>query len=355
MNPVELGKNLEEIIQNASLKIPNVTQLLRENEIKTYFNDQSINGVDHWIQHGNIHVLIQDKWKESMNQQEISQFLTCADRIHSRLPPESELHLIWCSKKEPTSHSRKLLEERGVNIVCCSLNIESLAKLVILQICECLEEDSTAALQTIKMPNKPNPLAPCKREVVPNIQETPYDETNEGKSSIDQIKNIINNVYGIFNKIDFAIGSTPGIDINTIWQITKPKTKEEFWSGKMSKVDFTGFMKTAKNLCWATAKKRLSIHNLWFYTKLRRWSVELAKFAVEYEGKRKLMLQSKSSFAKMLPVFKENAEPITEAEFIGSAEHCQDAYATMMNPISRKFERMPCYGRDFGYYNNCFV
>ena len=75
MEPREEGFRLEEIIYNASLQIPGITKSLRENDIKSHFNETSLNGVDHWIQYNNKHVFIQDKWKENIGQQEISQFL----------------------------------------------------------------------------------------------------------------------------------------------------------------------------------------------------------------------------------------------------------------------------------------
>ena len=115
MEPREEGFRLEEIIYNASLQIPCITKSLRENDIRSHFNDASLNGVDHWIQHNNKHVFIQDKWKENIGQQEISQFLQCVDRIKNRLNNQSNIYyLIWATKVIPTSYANKSLKEENV-------------------------------------------------------------------------------------------------------------------------------------------------------------------------------------------------------------------------------------------------
>ena len=147
---VEKGFELEELIFNASLKLPGLVHSYRENDIKKHFAEPSLNGVDHWIQVGNTHILLQDKWKESHNQQEVSQFLTCAMRIQERLGSEltggygggtRPPHLIWASKRKPTSNSLKMLKERGVHMIMNDVSTEELAKTVVKKIMEMVSED----------------------------------------------------------------------------------------------------------------------------------------------------------------------------------------------------------------------
>lgn len=135
---VQKGFELEELIFNASLKLPGLVHSFRENDIKKHFAEPSLNGVDHWIQVGNTHILLQDKWKESHNQQEVSQFLNCASRITERLGVK--LHLIWASKRKPTSNSLKMLKERGVHMIVSDV-MEDLAKASVKKIMEMVSED----------------------------------------------------------------------------------------------------------------------------------------------------------------------------------------------------------------------
>jgi hypothetical protein len=132
---VENGYDLEKIIYEKSLKLPNLVHSLRENDIKKYFNDTSLNGIDHWIQVNNQHFFIQDKWKESLNQQEVSQFLNCVSRIQLRLE-DSSVFLLWVSKRVPTPNCLKMLRERKVHLVISDESLDVLAKNVIMKIFE---------------------------------------------------------------------------------------------------------------------------------------------------------------------------------------------------------------------------
>jgi len=131
MTAAENGRELEEIIYNKSLNIPNLKDSLRENEIRRHFDDSSLNGVDHWINVGKYHVLIQDKWKETTSQPEVAQFLQCAKRISDKIPRSEDILKIWASKTEPTSNSRKILEEENVTIIVSDYSLEDLANKVI--------------------------------------------------------------------------------------------------------------------------------------------------------------------------------------------------------------------------------
>ena len=136
---VERGFELEELIYNASLKLPGLVHSFRENDIKKHFVESSLNGIDHYIQIGSTHICLQDKWKESHNQQEVSQFLNCAMRIQTRLGVK--LHLIWASKRKPTTNSLVMLKERNVHVIVNDVSTEQLAKTVIKQVLELVSDD----------------------------------------------------------------------------------------------------------------------------------------------------------------------------------------------------------------------
>ena len=141
LTPAEKGFELEELLYKASLKLPGLTHSFRENELKKHFNDNSLNGIDHWIQIGETHIFIQDKWKQSHNQQEVSQFLNCATRIQLRLEDSSKIHLLWVSKIAPTSNSLKMLQERKTHIIMKNSSIDDLVKLSIRKILEIVSDD----------------------------------------------------------------------------------------------------------------------------------------------------------------------------------------------------------------------
>jgi len=135
MTPADIGRELEVIIHNKSRNIPGLKHSLRENEIKRLFENNSLNGVDHWINVGKYHVLIQDKWKETTSQPEVAQFLQCTKRILDKIPRSEDYLLIWASKTEPTANSRKILEEeKNVSIIVSDISLEDLANKVIYKV-----------------------------------------------------------------------------------------------------------------------------------------------------------------------------------------------------------------------------
>lgn len=149
MEPRELGNALEGLIHIGANKIPGLTLALRENDIKKWFSDNSLNGVDHWFVRGNTHILCQTKWKDKIEQREIAQFLQCVYRIRSRLPANYDFHLIWITKTYPTANSVKTLHEGGSIIIQCDLNINSLARKVILQLNDYFGTDPSNSLEAI--------------------------------------------------------------------------------------------------------------------------------------------------------------------------------------------------------------
>lgn len=97
-------------------KLVNICSAYRENEIKKLFGDQSLNGVDHLAIKGDRYIFIQDKWKQSVCQQEVSQFLDCAMRIVEKLKL-IDYHLIFVTKTTPTKFALKSLEEKSVHVI----------------------------------------------------------------------------------------------------------------------------------------------------------------------------------------------------------------------------------------------
>jgi hypothetical protein len=326
LNPADQGRQLEDIIHTAALKIPGVTRALKELDIRAHFGDSSLNGVDHMISINSTHILIQDKWKETITQQEVSQFITCAERIQTRLTGDNKIYLIWVSKKEPTANSAKMLRERNVLLVCCGISLEALARCAILQICECIPISPIEALLSIESTVKPEPMSVSRHlpvSVAP-IAIT-FDETTEGKREIDAMKQFITSIRnGILQRAENAMRMDGIADIYTLWSSSMPKSLEDWWNGSIAKVDFNAYMKTIKTICWPTVRKQLQFRNLCYYTKLRKLSVEFSVLANDYEMKRKTLLSKKSVWAKGLSILKVTAEPITEAEFKGAVKDTMD-------------------------------
>jgi len=312
MNPVESGRTLEEIVHHASSFLP--LKSYREYDIRTHFEEPSLNGVDHWLHYENKHVLIQDKWRETTSQPEVGQFLQCADRISSRLPKEDKIYLVWCSKKEPTSFSLAMLLEKNVNIVVCGTSIENLARLCILQICDCLNLDPLQSLISIKGYKKTMDRT--------NIIIDLYDDTEDKKS----INGSINKIYAICLRIFESIQSE---ELKSFVQSFLPRDSD---FSNYAKVDFNFFLKSLKPLCIPTKSKRISSDNYFFYVKMRKISISLTILVNEYEIKRKA-LTKKSAWAKTLCSIKCAPEPISETEFYSTLELCEDYYITV-NDIS---------------------
>lgn len=357
--PIEMGFNLEEIIHASVACLPGVTAC-RETEIRAKFGDPSLNGVDHLITIGTTHLLIQDKWKESVSQPEVSQFLTCAERIRGRLPATDTIYLLWVSKIMPTTHAKKILEEHGVNLVVCGVSVEALARCAICQIGECVDLDPSDALKMIKNTKRPEAMDKARRELsvtsIPPVLMPIYDETEEGRRDKTELNLTISTIVTILSRVSNAISYDASYDVRTLWETQLPRPGDDWWSGKFSKIDYTGFLKAIKAICCPTAKKHLQSRQLYLYVKLRKASVELATHATVYEAKRKHMLTKKSLVAKSLPTFKVTAEPITEAEFKSNATHCEDYWENRVNRITGMIERVPAVHIDTAFWGHqCMI
>jgi len=306
MNPVESGRTLEDIVHLATLKIPDVKSY-REYDIRTHFEDPSLNGVDHWLQIGNKHILIQDKWRETTSQPEVAQFLQCTQRISARLPKDDKIYLIWCSKKEPTSFSLAMLLEKNVNIVICGTTIENLARLCILQICDCIDVDPIPSLVEIRSFQKTMDRSKLMIDL--------YDDSQDKKDMNSSILKI----HDIFIKTYNSIQSD---ELKSFVQSFLPRDLDYT---KYSKIDFNFFLKSLKPLCIPTKTKKFSSELYLFYVKMRKISVSLTILANDYETKRKAF-SKKSSWAKTLCIIRCIPEPISESEYNSTILYCSDYY-----------------------------
>lgn len=131
------GTNLENTISNL-LKILGIENY-KENEIKKIYNDNSLNGIDHLILYPSSHnvILIQDKWKEQIDQKETSQFTQAATRLKDLIvlsDPLSVFKLLFISKTPIPSNSKKILVENNVEIIIMNGDIHIMAFSVVLHI-----------------------------------------------------------------------------------------------------------------------------------------------------------------------------------------------------------------------------
>jgi hypothetical protein len=166
-----------------------------------------MNGVDHWVICGFDNILIQDKWKESVTQHEVTQFLHCVERIKKRCDSDAKFFLIWACKHLPSTYALTTLREAGVSILNCPISIQALARLVVLDVCEWLGIDPTESLKSIVVQKRiregsasenksedpsvpiasaPAPSAPIHVHLSPKLIRQPvvqYDETDAGKDA----------------------------------------------------------------------------------------------------------------------------------------------------------------------------
>ncbi len=326
MNPRETGFALEALIESGAKALG--LHHKSEQEIKAEFGD-SMNGVDHWISRAEMpHILVQTKWRETTTQPEVAQFLACVDRIQARIPGE-EVYLLWVSKTEPTKHAKAILSERNVDIVCCSVSIEALARNVLCWIAESYGIDPTPGLLTI-------PIRRASRSVmggassVPPAPVTPivklsWDETEEGKRSIKEFQDLLQSMNAsVFRRIQNALGQYGVYDIQSIVNAGFPMRPEDWWAGTHSKINFNSLLKALAKICVPTKTKAFQSRNLFFYCKMRHISTELANHVATYMGKRTQMIKAGSDWAKKTPVLLCQPEPMTQEEYKSVVVHSQD-------------------------------
>jgi hypothetical protein len=138
-----------------------------EQEIRDFFKEQSLNGVDHFVLIESSSFsqlfLIQEKWKLVTNQREVSQFLDCCARILARMPNyKGTIHRIWASRTVPSQNGEKSLKEGQCLIVQTCTSQSLLALNLIFIICDILEQRD-AGLEIFK---KIGSLLPSAEEAI---------------------------------------------------------------------------------------------------------------------------------------------------------------------------------------------
>jgi hypothetical protein len=120
-----------------------VVTVRSEQEIRDYFQEQSLNGVDHMIElkRGEEFYIgfFQEKWKLITNQREASQFLDCCARIRGRMgESNAKIFRLWVTRTMPTENGAKTLEEGAAYVVQCSTSMSMLAMNAGLYFCDLL-------------------------------------------------------------------------------------------------------------------------------------------------------------------------------------------------------------------------
>lgn len=355
----DCGIALENIIAGGICALPEVIHK-SEQEIRSHFGDQSMNGVDHWITYRGEHIFAQTKWRDTITQPEISQFLSCADRIQSRLPEaeQGSVILLWISKHEPTKFAKTLLAERKVDIVCCSISCEALARNVILWVAETFGIDPIPGLLTV-------PIRKCVREckaataIAPSgvpvpIPRLEYDETEGGHTARRHMIEIITGIHNdIYRRLQNALSSVFGIDVRSIVEMHFPCTVDAWSNGTFTKINFNALLRTIKPICCPTKTKKFLSHNFFFYCKMRYISTELAKHVNTYTAQRTQMCTEKSAWGRRLPVLICNPEPMTDAEYRNLIVNCSDYMINII--MDGKVEKRPSSHMDNMFFSNYYI
>jgi len=162
-----------------------------EQEIRDFFKEQSLNGVDHMIQvkkpSGEQHVfLLQEKWKLITNQREVSQFLDCCARILARMPSYTgTVHRMWVSRTVPSLNGDKSLQEGQCIVVQTCTSQTLLALNTALMICELLGRRDIALLSIEAVGS----LLPSKEEAIEDPKNTFEPVSDFGEKRILPITN----------------------------------------------------------------------------------------------------------------------------------------------------------------------
>ena len=136
-------------------------RLLNEQQIRDEFAEQSLNGVDHFLEltwantqpSRQMLFLIQEKWKFVTNQREVSQFLDCCARILARMPDfKGEVVRLWVTRTPPTLNGERSLTEGGAAVIQSSTSMCFLAQEVGQYIAEVLGDRGLATELVATMP-----------------------------------------------------------------------------------------------------------------------------------------------------------------------------------------------------------
>ena len=159
-----------------------------EQEIRDFFKEQSLNGVDHMVQiqdpAGQQHLfLIQEKWKLVTNQREVSQFLDCCARIAARMPDYKGLtHKMWVSRTVPSLNGEKSLQEGQCIVVQTCTSQTLLAVNTLFMICEILGCRDIA----LSVIGKLGSLLPSAEEAIADPKEEAPQTTFEPVSNFGE-------------------------------------------------------------------------------------------------------------------------------------------------------------------------
>jgi hypothetical protein len=319
------GIALEDMIHTAVSLM--AARCRREQEIRTEFGDASLNGIDHWIQHGGTHILVQDKWRETTTQPEISQFLTCAERLQARISdPDAKVILLWVAKREPTSHAMRLLQEKGVAVLCCGTSPQNLAKLVVLEIAAFLDIDPTTALRSI-------PVVPATPMLHVGGAAPKYDDSDAGKAERTAIEGIMTQIHTqLIQRLMWGHNMNGGaLEIRTILEHHLPQAPDA-WMG-MKKIDYGQMLRSLAKVCVPTKTRPTQSRSYFLYTKARYMSQapEAMRLCKEYIARRDTMVRAKSEWARSLPTIKWEPEPMLDDEFRKTVLLCSDGMSHYMS------------------------
>jgi len=167
-----------------------------EQDIRTFFKEPSLNGVDHMIQiqdpTGKQYLfLLQEKWKLQTNQREVSQFLDCCARILARMPEyKGSVHRFWVTRTIPSVNGEKSLKEGQCIVVQTCTSQTLLALNTLFMICEVLERREFG----IKIMGKLGSLLPNTEELIldpktEELQTTFEPVSNFGEKRVLPITN----------------------------------------------------------------------------------------------------------------------------------------------------------------------
>ena len=177
-----------------------------EQGIRDFFNEQSLNGVDHMVQiqepSGKQHLfLIQEKWKLITNQREVSQFLDCCARILARMPDyKGDIHRMWVSRTVPSANGEKSLHEGQCIVVQTCTSQSLLAFNTALIMCDVIGRSDFR----VEITGKIGSLLPCSDEIILDPKADEPTNTFQPISDFGEkrVLPITNKTVVIINKVD---------------------------------------------------------------------------------------------------------------------------------------------------------
>jgi hypothetical protein len=167
------------LLQPALEKEGFTVTILGEQQIRDKFNEQSLNGVDHYFELKSFDqhylFLIQEKWKIVTNQREVSQFLDCCARLKARMPEfHGKLFRLWVTRTPPSENGAKSLEEGAAYVIQSSTSMTMLAQNAGLFLCELIQKRDITHEMSLKMPSyfmSDKPLEALTRDL--QVKELP--------------------------------------------------------------------------------------------------------------------------------------------------------------------------------------